>query len=166
MPHLIPIQCLSFLSESLLFAIGNNFSSSPFIAVSGKYYILSGQHRYSAARTIHNNYLDKSQQPPSWTSTFRCTVVKASASLSERQLVAGKTQSKQTTVLDTPLADRVGWYLNELAEAKKSVRETLAQAEGTEPSSEAVMAKVNKSSLIKMTYLKTGCKAAVDGTPV
>lgn len=137
-----------------------------FAAVSGKYYVLSGQHRFSAAKKLADKYLDASKVPPTWCTSFRCSVVKPSATLAERQLIAGKTQTKQTTVLDTPLADRVGWYLHELAEAKKSVRETLLQAEGVEPSPEAVMAKVNKASLLKFTYLKTGCKPAVDGTSV
>ena len=86
--------------------------------------------------------------------------------LEERELVAGKTQSKQTTVMDTPLSDKVAWYLHELDGAKKKIEETMRAAGQETIDPMDVLAKVRKFTLLKLTYLKTGCKPGADGPPV
>ena len=121
-------------------------------AASGKYYVLSGQHRYEAARAIYKKALDAAKEPPAWTSEFRCLVVRPGTDLTTRQLIAGKTQAAQATVLTTTLTDRIRWFLTELNDA-------VERSDDNAP-------KVNRTSLLRLTYMKTGCREKEDGSMV
>ena len=114
--------------------------------------MLSGQHRYEAARAIHKKALDTAKEPPVWSTEFRCSVVRPGTDLSTRQLIAGKSQAAQTTVLATTLSDRIRWFLTELNDA-------VEQNDEDSP-------KVNRTSLLRLTYLKTGCREKEDGSMV
>ena len=126
-------------------------------AASGKYYILSGQHRFEACRLLHQKYLkDSGKPPPPWTSQFRCTQLKQNTDLATRQVIAGKCQAAQSTVLSTPLSDRIQWFLGEV--------DAVLEAAGDQP--EGAEVKVNRTKLLRLTYLKTACKESEDGSMV
>ena len=87
-----------------------------------------------------------------WSRQFRCTVVKQGTDLATRQLIAGKTQAAQSTVLMANLSDRVRWFLSELKAAAD-------QQDTDQPV-------INRTQLLRITYLKTGCREREDGSMV
>ena len=77
-----------------------------FVAVTKTYYVLGGQHIFVAASEIGKE-LDKGrQQPPTWTRSFSCSVIRAETSLAVRQIIAGKLQSQQASVSEQGLFER------------------------------------------------------------
>ena len=119
---------------------------------SGKYYILSGQHRFEAARAVQLAAVAAAKEPPIWSVQFRCTVVRQSTDLQTRQLIAGKTQAAQSTVLSSHLSDRIDWFRKELQDAvdKQDLDTPI----------------VNRTQLLRLTYIKTGCREREDGSMV
>ena len=122
--------------------------------MSGKYIVISGQHRLVAARTIIQEDTAAGKSPPSWALTFSCRVVRQDTPLEHKQTIAGLTQAKESTVRDMGLSERVAWLWREMEKDK-------AQAEDDDKPWQP-----NRANLIKITYAKTGCKESTDGSQV
>lgn len=120
----------------------------------GHYYILSGQHRFAAARKVAEEALKKAKVVPSWAQIFKCSVVKPETTLLQRQVIAGKVQQQQSTVHESALSERVRWLIREVADSKAEAAEA---GDTWRP---------NRTELLRLTYLKTGCKEVTDGTMV
>jgi RecA/RadA recombinase len=125
------------------------------LAASGKFYILSGQHRFEAANKIAKAALDSAKPVPAYAREFRCVVVKKGTSLDIRQVIAGKAQSTQSSVQDPTLSERLRWTLKEVENAKASL-DTDADL-GTA---------INRTQILRYTYTKTGCRDKTDGSMV
>ena len=95
------------------------------------------------------------QAPPSWTQKFRCHLVKADTTVEQREIIAGKTQAAQEMAHGMPFSDKVRWLLREIQLALKAAEER----------GEAAPV-LNRTTLLRMTYTKTGCSAKADGTMV
>ena len=134
--------------------VSTNVYVSFFFTVSLKYYVLSGQHKFSASQDMAESFLKERQPVPKWCKKFRCNVIKEGTSLEDRQKIAGREQARQEGVQRQMLHDTVVWFLKEVDMA----REKMIQAH------EPVV--YNKLSLLKTTYLKTGKSIAADGSMV
>ena len=58
------------------------------------YWILNGQHKYLAAMDHRALAIKRGDPPPSWTTTFTCTVIKKDTPLTMVQRIAGRQQAK------------------------------------------------------------------------
>ena len=114
----------------------------------GKFYILSGQHRFQAARKLAAKLESEAKTVPLWAKTFSCTVVRKETSLETRQIIAGRVQATQGAVVDPTLSERLRWLLREVTEARAK----------DEP--------LNRTAVLRLTYVKTACREKVDGTMV
>lgn len=132
--------------------------------MSGKYFVLSGQHRVEAARQVAADAERAARPVPSWTQTFRCRVVKADTSLAQRQLVAGRIQARDSTVLDMTTAERITWLVKELAADRQRFDAAQEQREADGKPREQYIP--NKQACLRETYYKTGCQEKRDGTVV
>jgi hypothetical protein len=126
----------------------------PLFAATGKWVILSGQHRFLAASAIADAAIADARRPPAFTERFRCKVVKENTSIIERQQLAGRLQAMDGNVMDMTLADRLQWLLKEDTHNRE-----IAEAEG-------VAYNPTKTELLKNVYSKTGCRETVDGALV
>lgn len=140
------------------------FHFSFFPTVSGKYYVLSGQHRVEAARRVAQEAASTARVVPPWTQQFRCRIVKAEATLEQRQMVAGRTQAKDSTVLDMAASERVAWLVYEMKKDKE--RHEQEQKKRQDEGREVEEYIPNKQLALRETYLKTGCKERSDGSMV
>ncbi len=127
---------------------------APFTAT-GKYFIISGQHRFVAAQRLAKKAADKALAPPGWTQRFRCHVIKADTTVEVREVIAGKTQAQQESVHGMAFSDRVRWLQREIATAVQAAEER-GDANPT----------VNRPAVLRLTYTKTGCTTAADGSMV
>lgn len=108
-----------------------------------------------AAQRIGKLATDKAQTPPEWTRTFRCRVIKPDTDVTIRQIIAGKTQALQESVHGMAFSDRLRWVLREVDAL------TQAAADAGEDRTP-----VNRASVLRLTYTKTGCTQAADGSMV
>lgn len=129
-----------------------------FSTVSGKYVVLSGQHRVEAARLVAAEELRNARPVPPWTQIIRCKVAKSTTTLDQRELIAGRSQARDGTVLEMPMSERLKWLLRELQKQQKQ-----HDAETMNPDNVWVPA---KSEALKNTYNKTGCKDKTEGSLV
>ena len=127
----------------------------PCATATGKYYIISGQHRFQAAQQTAKKAAEKALPAPSWTQRFRCHVVKADTSVETRQIIAGKTQALQESVHGMPFSDKVRWLR----------REMVAELQALEEKGEEYP-QLNRAALLRLTYTKTGCTPSTDGSMV
>ena len=64
----------------------------------GKFYILSGQHRFKAARKLAQQMESEARTAPAWARTFTCTVVRKETSLEMRQVKADTSDSEVSSL--------------------------------------------------------------------
>ena len=120
----------------------------------GKYVIIDGQHKFSAAQAVRQRYLTANKQPPSWTETFRCTIIKPTKDISLLQRIAGRQQAKHEAVQSMDFSTTAAWYLREVEAVQKRAAEM-----GIEPV-------YIRSELLRQVYEKTGKHPSKDGTLV
>ena len=141
-----------------------DLDSPVFSAVSGKYFVLSGQHRVEAARRVVTDAERHARQVPSWATSFRCRVVKAGTPKEHRELVAGRSQARDSNVLDMTMSERISWLVREL-EADRA-RHDEAQRRRQEDGQPVEDYLPNKQHALRETYQKTGCKERTEGSVV
>ena len=91
---------------------------------------------------------------------IRCRVAKQSTTLEQRELIAGRSQAKDSTVLDMTMSQRLRWIMRELNGQKKQYVDEHPDdpnADGWTP---------NRQEAMKNTYYKTGCKEKTEGSVV
>lgn len=132
--------------------------------VSGKYFVLSGQHRVEAARRVAEDAARHARQVPVWATTFRCRVVKQGTTKEQRELVAGRSQARDSNVLDMAMSERVRWLARELALDKERHEEVQRQRQEDGQPVEVYVP--NKQFAMRETYNKTGCKERTEGSVV
>lgn len=124
------------------------------LAVSRFYYILSGQHRYSAAIELMEGLTRDRLEVPQYLKSFRCHIVKQDTPLEVRQQIAGREQARQETVRKQTLSDTIQWFLKEVDIVKQRALK------------DHVPVVISKRDLLKITYMKTGKTITNDGTTV
>jgi hypothetical protein len=92
--------------------------------------------------------VDNADTPPDWTQTFRCKLIKPDTKLELREVIAGKTQRQQETVAGMRFSDRVKWLRREMELQIKELEDAGAPVT------------LNRTALLRTTYVKTGCTAA------
>ena len=118
------------------------------------YYILDGQHKFSAAMK-YREVTEKDRKPiPDWCTNFRCLMVDPRLPLDKLQTIAGRQQAKQAVVQGLTFSQTVDWYFRELQAV-----ETKAKEMGSELN-------VNHAEILKKVYEKTGKNPKMDGTMV
>ena len=69
-----------------------------FATATGKYWILNGQHAYTVSQEVREEAAGKGQQPPGWTTSFRCLIIKDDTPLPEVRRIAGRQQARSQGV--------------------------------------------------------------------
>ena len=118
------------------------------------FYVLSGQHKYSAAVELADRMVLERVEVPAYLTKFRCHIIKADTPLELRQKIAGREQARQDTVKRQSLSDTIQWFLKEVEMF------TQRAVQNNEP------VIISKRELLKLTYQKTGKSFNADGTPV
>ena len=114
-----------------------------FFTADRTYYVISGQHRFEAARHFRERENHKGRSPPEWAVKFTCDVLKEGLTLTEVQRIAGRLQAQQGTVRAMTASETMAFYL-------KQQRKRPGEA---------------PSKLLIDTFKCTG-KSIQDGTPV
>jgi hypothetical protein len=146
-----------FSGRTLVFCVfsqnGGNVFGIGFIQQESRRWGVQGPWHTTRAVTVGRRAL-AAQAPPTWTQKFRAKLIKQDASVTVRQIIAGKTQAAQDSSHVPSLSDRLRWLRFEL--------ETLME----DAASRGEEATVNKSSLLRETYIKTACRPEKDGSMV
>ena len=135
----------------------------PFLTVSGKYYVLSGQHRAEAARKVAEEAQREARPIPSWAKHFKCRIAKADTTRAQREAIAGRTQATDANVMEMSLSARIAWLHRELGE-QKAAHEAAVKERDEELADNPWVPQ--KQQALKDTYTKTGCRDRTDGTMV
>ena len=120
----------------------------------GKYVIIDGQHKFSAAQLVRERFLTCNKPAPAWTENFRCTIIKPTRDISLLQRIAGRQQAKHEAVQAMDFTATVGWYLKEVEAVYRKASDM-----GVEPV-------IIRSELLRQVYEKTGKHPSKDGTLV
>ena len=120
-----------------------------------KYYIISGQHQYTASQRIRKSRESEGKSTLPWTTTFRCNVLQQGIPLTVLQQCAGQLQARGQTIRATTLTETMQIYLKELKDAREA-----NVAQGKKPES------VPKTKLLMSAYMKSGKVLKDDGTIV
>ena len=93
-----------------------------------KYYILDGQHAYTASQRIRQEREAEGKSVPRWAQQFRCQVVKPGLTLDVLQQIAGSQQGKAVSTKTSSLTEAMTLYLKEV-EASRAAKEGTGQKE-------------------------------------
>ena len=118
------------------------------------YYIIDGQHKYSAAQKVKAAAEEARKEAPAWTNSFRCSIVKPDATLDVRQKVAGWMQAKAQNVKRQAISQSMNMFLS-------LYKKCLAEAKAVDKP-----AKPNVSEMLKEVYVKSGRGTVKDGDVV
>ena len=121
--------------------------------MTGKYVVISGQHRLAASRKILEEEQAAGRPAPTWCTKFKVKEVKPGTDLKTRQTIAGMLQGREMTVHAMTLSDRVAWMVREVEEQR---------AAAADPG----QLKIRRAEVLRNTYEKTGCNEATDGSVV
>ena len=80
------------------------------------YYIIDGQHQYTACMAIRQQCIDSATPIPPWTERFRCTVLKEMP-LADVRRVAGRCQRAANAALGLKFSETMAIFLIELRNA-------------------------------------------------
>ena len=123
-------------------------------AGTGQYFVLDGQHKFSAAMRIRRKLETNNRPVPAWCRRFRCKVIKSDLPLDMLQKIAGKEQAKAMTVAAMTFTQTMQLY-------KKEV--DAVQAEAAKTGEEPV---VSRKDILHKVYDKTGKTPKFDGPVV
>ena len=108
-----------------------------------------------AAMEVRHQLEEKMLTIPECYTTFRCAVIKEDVTLEMRQKIAGREQARAEYVKSTTLSERVAFYLARFQEATKGAVQRTEDVDV-----------LRRPSLLKDTYMCTGCTIPHDGTMV
>jgi hypothetical protein len=119
-------------------------------AATQQFWVVAGQHSYTAAVRLREECIRESKPVPKWTCTFRCTVLRPGIDPKKVEVVSGRVQAANANVMAMSFSDTVSFFFSLLQRHNKDFP-------GKEP---------NRTALLLETYTKTGKVTSIDGEPV
>lgn len=136
-----------------LFFTENMQTSFSIPSARGDFYILAGQHQYSAASRIREECTLKGAPAPEWATHFKCKIIRNNVDLETRRKIAGAEQSRQSSVRSQRLSQVADLFRQEMARDAEQ-----AAKEGRN--------KKSKSELLRTVYTVSGRSPSTDGSMV
>ena len=115
-----------------------------------KFWIISGQHSYTASQNIRKQKEEKRQPLPRYTTTFRCTIVRPDTPFNILERISGRSQAQSSNIRSMSFSETIR-YLWEKVKIWRLQN----------PNKE-----VNRMELLRDTYANTGKNISRDNTVV
>jgi hypothetical protein len=85
--------------------------SFPPLTADGFHYIVAGQHSFAAASVVREEAVGMGQEPPAWTTRFRCLKIIEKTPTEVIEVIAGRQQARSELVLHTGAAEKIRMLL-------------------------------------------------------
>ena len=85
--------------------------SFPPLTADGFHYIGAGQHSFAAASVVREEAVGMGQEPPAWTTRFRCLKIIEKTPTEVIEVIAGRQQARSELVLHTGAAEKIRMLL-------------------------------------------------------
>jgi hypothetical protein len=121
-----------------------------FFTATRLYWVIAGQHSFTAAERIRNQRAARQQSIPRWCAVFRCQIVRADAAVEDIELLAGRLQAQSSNTVNITFAETLDYFHRLLQRERQTLPDD----------------KISRTALLITTYAKTGKTILSDNTPV